>query len=355
MKRSTASIHLQSLHLLLALVLGPFLPTTSAQSDDNSTFPKRGLIYIGTDHPDDVRVFTRPNSPLTWYYNYSPWPATSLAEWSTEFAPMVHSAAEAPAAVDTIKAVLNGSAGVRVASSSSQQGRSGGGGGNSITHVLSFNEPDGDTQSGGSDATPRAAAQAYLTHIAPLRAAPWNLQVSLPATTGSPRGLQWLRDFNASCHSLNPASGGNSSGGCEFDFIATHWYGDFAALASWLGSLHAMYPSAPIWLTEFGVAGLSADETTAILNTSLPYLDGLDYLDRYAWFGTFRNDDANEWTGDGVSMLDSRGRLTELGAQYLGGDEDGFEEGMGGGAVGSVTWSGWLVAMLSLVWLGYLL
>lgn len=194
---------------------------------------------------------------------------------------------------------------------------------NTMRHVLTFNEPDGDTDSGGSDSSPRHSAQVYLETIAPLREDPYNFQVSVPATTGSPRGLEWLRDFNESCWDQNP------DGGCQFDFVATHWYGDFAGLASWLGSVHDLYPDLPIWLTEFAIPALDADETQAFMNQSLPYLDDLEYLDRYSWFGTFRENRANEWTGDGVSMLNSDGELTSLGAEYMGGQEAGFEEGQG--------------------------
>ena len=295
------------------------LAFSSAQST-NSSHPKRGLVYIQTDHTSDYDIFTEPASPLTWYYNYSPWPG--LTGWNASFAPMVHGTDDAAAAVDSIKAILNGSAGVPIARSASQTG-------NRITHVLTFNEPDGDTGSGGSDSTPEHAAQVYLDTIAPLRATPWNLQVGLPATTGSPRGLQWLEDFNTSCYAL--ASSGR---GCEFDFVAAHWYGDFAGLQSWLGTLHARYPDKLVWVTEFAVPGLDANATESFMDQALPYFDGLEYVQQYAWFGTFRNNAANEWTGDGVSMLDSHGRLTALGADYMGGKKGGFEQGMGGGAAG---------------------
>ena len=301
-----------------AVLLLSLLPSTLSQTT-NSTHPKRGLVYIQTDHPNDYNTFTRPNSPLTWYYNYSPWP--SLTSWSSQFAPMVHGASDAAASVDTIKSILNGDAGVSIANSDSEPG-------NRITHVLTFNEPDGDTNSGGSDSSPWNAAQVYLDTIAPLRQDPWNLKVGLPATTGSPRGIQWLRDFNTSCHSLNKGAG------CEFDFVATHWYGDFGGLASWLGQIHELYPDYKVWLTEFAVPGLDDDETQAFMNQSLPYLDGLGFVERYGWFGTFRSNDANEWTGNGVSLLDGDGRLNELGAEYLGGQQDGFDAGVGSGARG---------------------
>ncbi|KIX03927.1 uncharacterized protein Z518_07480 [Rhinocladiella mackenziei CBS 650.93] len=312
-----------ALLILVSLIVSPTTSSSSSSNDsspdDNSSYSKRGLIYISPDS-SDYDVLTDPASPLTWYYNYSPWPSSNLTSWTTNFAPMVHGTTSAATDVDTIKAVLNGSAGVPLSNSPDQPG-------NSITHVLSFNEPDGDEDSGGSDSSPQHAAQVYIDTLLPLRSEPWNLKLSLPATTGSPRGLEWLRDFNESCHDIQDS-------GCEFDFVATHWYGDFAGMASWLGQIHELYPQKDVWVTEFAIAGLDAYETEAFMNQSLPYLDGLDYVSRYAWFGTFRSDDANEWTGDGVSMLDDDGALTALGAEYLGGKADGFEEGMGGGAAG---------------------
>ncbi|EXJ54471.1 hypothetical protein A1O7_09811 [Cladophialophora yegresii CBS 114405] len=306
--------------LLLPLLLS-YLPYCIAQST-NSTFPKRGLCYIGTDSSErDASIFTHENSPLTWYYNYSPWPgpSSSLARWTTEFVPMVHSASDAHAAVDTIQSILNGSLNVGIASSPSSRR------GNHIQHVLTFNEPDGDTSSGGSDSSPSHAAQVWLDTIAPLRAPPYNLRVSLPATTGSGRGLEWLRDFNASCYRLNRMAG------CAFDFVAAHWYGDFVGLSSWLGQLREVYPDKPIWVTEFAIPSVTDDETEAFMNQSLPYLDGLDYVDRYSWFGAFREDEANEWTGDAVSLFDRHGGLTDLGALWMGGLQNGFEEGTSAG------------------------
>lgn len=308
-------------------------------STDNSTLPKRGLIYISTSHPADYSIFRSPTSPLTWYYNYSPWPSETLASWTTDFTPMVHGAADAASAVDTIKSILHGSAGANDASGS----------GNQITHVLTFNEPDGDTASGGSNSTPAHAAQVYIDTILPLRGRPWNLEIGLPATTGSSRGLQWLRDFNDSCFTLAPQRG------CEFDFVPTHWYGDFAGMASWLGQVHDMFPRHPLWLTEFAIPQADAEATEAFMNQSLPYLDTLTYVEKYAWFGTFRADDANEWTGDGVSLLDGEGRLSSLGAQYLGGDAIGFRQGMAGVAgivkcsIGLVA-LGVIVSLVTYVW-----
>ena len=197
-----------------------------------------------------------------------------------------------------------------------------------VEHVLIFNEPDGTTDSGGSNISPRDAARAFIDEIMPMRDE-HDWKISLPATTGSGNGLNWLSSFNESCHDIR-------QGGCEFDFVAAHWYGDFPSMASWLGTLHSLYPSKEIWLTEFALPQQDAEATTAMMNESLPFLDQIEYLTRYAWFGAFRTDDANEWTGDGVSLFDGDGGLTQAGAVYLGGEGRGFEIGerAGGGNTG---------------------
>lgn len=101
-------------------------------------------------------------------------------------------------------------------------------------------------------------------------------------------------------------------------------------MASWLGTLDEYYNRGSetpyeIWITELALPQQSAEATETMLNTTLPYLDGLDYVGRYSWFGLFRPENANGWTGDGVALLDGKGRLTELGAMYLG---EPFEEGL---------------------------
>lgn len=91
------------------------------------------------------------------------------------------------------------------------------------------------------------------------------------------------------------------------------------------------------------------------MNTTLPFLDGLDYIGRYSWFGIFREENANAWTGSGVSLLDNSGDLTELGAIYLG---PPFTQGLSAGSGsaegaaahgGGKTWSTSWLSLISLI------
>ncbi|KAK2054311.1 hypothetical protein LY76DRAFT_686712 [Colletotrichum caudatum] len=292
--------------LLASLAVLALHPSTAfAQSDAPS---KRGLAYQGDAHEADTRLLTSGNSLINWYYTWSTWPAAGL-NTSVTFVPLVH--------------------GVKEASDSSLTSRLDQLP-ESSTHLLTFNEPDGDKSSGGSSVDPEDAAKAYLEHLAPLRDAGgrrrrWN--ISHPVVTGSPQGIDWLRRFNESCHDMDDA-------GCPADFVAVHWYGDAAGLKGHLGALRAFYgdasPGLRYWVTEMALPQGGAGATLAMMGESLAYLDGLDYVERYAWFGAFRADEANAWTGGSVALLDGRGGLTDLGALYLGGEARGFEAGQRG-------------------------
>lgn len=301
-------------------VLASILPSVSSQSTSFSS--KRGLAYLGDTHPSDEGLLLSANSSIGWYYNWSPNPVAGL---SLPFVPLLHglsdaSSSSALAALDALPA--------------------------SSTHLLTFNEPDGTTSSGGSAISPSDAARAYIDDIVPLRTPSgsgsrgrgWN--ISHPATTGSSSGLAWLREFNASCWEMDPDRG------CPADFVALHWYGDFAGLAWWLGTLRDFYgvdnasgvvvSSADVefWITEMALPQGSGGDTLDMLNQSVRYLDGLDYVAAYAWYGADRKGGSwDGYTGNNVAMFGSGGKLTDVGALYLGGEEAGFEEGMGGGAV----------------------
>lgn len=142
-------------------------------------------------------------------------------------------------------------------------------------------------------------------------------------------GLNWLSQFNQSCYTISPSTG------CPTDFVAAHYYGDFPGMASWLGTLHAFYPGKQIYVTEFAIPQASPAVTASMLETSLPWLDSLDWIAGYAWFGLFRINEANGFTGQGPAMIDNNGGLTEVGSLYLGGEDRGYRVGETSMASGS--------------------
>ena len=261
---------------------------------------KRGISMLGDDHRSDWSLLTSSGSPLSWYWNWSPWPAAPSLVSTLQFIPQIHG-------IDNIEA--------NIAQALTLP--------ENVTHLFTFNEPDGTTGSGGSSISPKDAAEAYIKHILPIRkGSGGRFLVSHPATTGSPNGLEWLRDFNASCYKQAPKTG------CPSDFIAAHWYGAYDGLTGWIGDLDTYYNTntsratpLKIWITEVAIPQVDEKATLQMMNDTLPWLEGKDVVEKYAWFGMFRTDESNAWTGKDVAMFGKDGSLTELGALYMNGVE----------------------------------
>lgn len=184
---------------------------------------KRGLVFTpNSDFPQDNQVWVQSGSDLTWYYNYQSLPSapfnTSLSQQQFEFVPMmfgVSSNLSDTTFLDQIKGLIHN--------------------GTNITHVLSFNEPDGSSSSGGSNINPKDAAQAWVANFEPL--GKLGVKLGLPACTGGPASLPWLKQFLANCSDI--VSTGSKKTNCTFDFLPVHWYDNFAGLASMIGERRA--------------------------------------------------------------------------------------------------------------------
>ena len=146
--------------------------------------------------------------------------------------------------------------------------------------LLGFNEPDMASQ---SNMTP---AQALAL---------WPKLMATGMTLGSPAVASgaatpggWLDP------SSWPAPGQR---GYRVDFITVHWYGgDFRTgpavqeLQSYLQAIYDRY-HLPVWLTEFALTSYSGGTATfpteaqqaAFLTAATTMLDGLSYVQRYAW------------------------------------------------------------------------
>jgi len=194
-------------------------------------------------------------SGASWYYNWGATPSGITAPASTSFVPMIWGASDVNAAtLDQVK--TEGDV------------------------LLGFNEPD---QSGQANMT---VAQA-LSLWPQLEATGMTLgspAVSFDAAT--PGG--WLDQFMT----------GAKARGYRVNFITVHWYGgDFSTgpavqqLESYLQAIYNQY-HLPIWITEFALTSYAGPTPTfpteaqqaAFLTAATTMLDGLPYVQRYAWF-----------------------------------------------------------------------
>lgn len=152
-------------------------------------------------------------------------------------------------------------------------------------YLLGFNEPDMSAQSNMS------VDQALSL---------WPKLMSAGSVLGSPAVAYggdtaggWLDRFMS----------GAKAKGYRVDFIALHWYGgDFRTpqavdqLKSYLQAVYDRYHK-PIWLTEFALIDFSDgtrfptdQQQAAFVTAATKMLDGLPYLQRYAWFGLGADD-----------------------------------------------------------------
>ncbi|KAI0460310.1 glycoside hydrolase family 128 protein [Xylaria acuta] len=264
---------------------------------------KRGLVFVpNNDTPEDNTIWVRDGSDLTWYYNYNPTPAASFADKSQsgfEFVPMLWGSIDDTSFLDSVNNLIDG--------------------GRNISHVLTFNEPDGPSQYGGSDIYPYKAAQIWVDNIIPLKEK--GIKAGLPACTGGTGGIPWLQEFLSNCSQLISTDGNTKN--CSYDFVTIHWYGNFEGLASHLGEYAAAFPNKTQWITEYNLNDQDLTTTQDFYNISAEYFDRLDSVARYSYFGSFRSRDSN--VGPNAVMLNDGGELTDIGSWYLGGTATGVD------------------------------
>lgn len=272
---------------------------SSAPSNGNTTSGKRGLVFTPNPKwPADNKIWRQQGSDLTWYYNYGSLPSPIYADVPQdqfEFVPMMWGIGDDPKDdqwLQEVKKVMSD--------------------GRNISHALAFNEPDAPSSWGGSDIDPHKAAQAWVANFEPL--AEMGVKLGLPAVTGAPSGLDWLKQFLGNCSEL--VSDGGSTKNCTWDVVPVHWYDNFAGLTSHIGERHSLWPDAEVWVTEYALAHQDAKPTEEYYHQTVDYFDKLDYLGRYSYFGAFRAKTSN--VGPNAAFLDDKGKLTTIGASYLG-------------------------------------
>jgi hypothetical protein len=242
------------MHISSALLLAA-LPTALTQATYTRS-SKRGLVFIPSDtHPYDDEIWVESGSDLTWYYNYGPQPSPAyynLTQEEFEFVPQLWTSSST--FLSTVTSMISG--------------------GRNISHVLTFNEPDGSTATGGSNLAPSAAASAWISQVQPLKKL--GVKLGAPAVTGSPSGFTWLQQFFDAC-----ASQGTN---CTADFIPVHWYGNFQGLADHLGQVYGTYVSLflplllspPSQFSSPSMPSLHLNLHLTLLSPQLPQPNNLD-------------------------------------------------------------------------------
>jgi hypothetical protein len=176
-------------------------------------------------------------------------------------------------------------------------------------YLLGFNEPDSVSQ---ANMTPAQAAAAWP------KLESTGLKLGSPATAVPTDG--WLARFMKLARQR----------GLRVDFIALHYYQDFTnpdavdQLRTQLTDIHSAYHK-PIWITEIGALDIrswgepmlhSPDAARAVsyIHKLFAMLNGLPFVQRYAWF----TDDC--WTDANCrysSLFNANGRVTQIGRAFV--------------------------------------
>jgi hypothetical protein len=238
--------------LILAVGL-PFADSAQAVSTTTSKFhAKKGIdawTFAGT-------TTALARSGASWYLNWSSSPDGIVAPKGVHFVPMIWGSSYVTSAA------------------LSQAERYG-------PDLLTFNEPDSSSQAN------MTVAQA-LSLWPQLEAT--GLQLGSPAvSSGASTPGGWLDQFMQGAAALN----------YRVNFIALHWYGPnfgtteaVSRLRAYLVSVHDVYPTLSIWLTEYAITDYSGSvpqypseaQQAAFVSASIKMLDSLPWLVRFAWY-----------------------------------------------------------------------
>lgn len=161
------------------------------------------------------------------------------------------------------------------------------------THLMSFNEPDLDTQ---ANLSPAAAAAAYTTYMMPFAG---KAKLGAPAVTngGGAMGLDWLSAFMGECST------------CQIDFVAIHWYADASDTAYFkeqVQNASTITGGKPVWVTEIGATG-SDTEITTFLEDVMPWMDSQDFVGAYSYF----------MVSDGLLVNSTTGEPSDYGSTFM--------------------------------------
>lgn len=241
--------------------------------------PKRGVAY---NDPSFLSAFVGDGSNSTWCYNWG-----SIYKQGFE-----SKSVEVPKDLEYVPMLWGTSDSFTLDWEKNANSAIGAG----AEHLLAFNEPDHVNQ---SHIKPKDAAAAYRKFMNPFEG---RALLGAPAVTNGPAkedmGISWLEKFLGEC------------GDCAINFIPIHWYdaadeGAFDRFKEHVAKAYKAGGNLPIWVTEFGVEG-SDDQQEKFLEKAIPWLDGKDYVERYAYFmakeGSLISDNALSTLGKAFAL-----------------------------------------------------
>ncbi|KXN85688.1 Alkali-sensitive linkage protein 1 [Leucoagaricus sp. SymC.cos] len=246
-------------------------PSPAPELKPGQKNPKRGIAFASNGNTDDILNANQTKGLISWVYDWADLPPAYIAQSHLKYIPMQWGSGN----IDKLASAV-----------SAQEADT----------ILGFNEPDfvNEANIGAKD-----AAALWMQFIQPLKQQ--GIRIGGPAVTAAPTGKQWLSDFLSECSQ------------CSIDFLPLHWYGSGTeGFYSYIWDMHSSFPQLPIWVTEYADVSENSTEVWDFMNQTTHYLDALDWIERYAWFGFFRPEDNVHY-----NMLGEDGSLNDLGQLYI--------------------------------------
>lgn len=184
-----------------------------------------------------------------------------------------------------------------------------------VTHLLGFNESDNCADQSGqfNNLCQPEVAVAYYENL---------MRTGMRLGTPAPREngpTTWLKEFSILAKERD----------VRFDFVAVHWYDwgsspqnspnadpvqVFNRFKAYLANVYQIY-GLPIWITEFNANPNRENSVhAAFLQLALPYLEQLDYVERYAFFQPDPRYSSNAVAPS--NYFDTNGDITNIGIIY---------------------------------------
>jgi len=252
---------------------------------------KRGLGWPWDYPAAQISLFDSPN--VSWLFNWELWRPAGLPT-TIEWIPTVRTASQVNDIIPFLTDI------------STNQGVK-------ITHLLGFNEPDIADK---ANMRVEEGVRLWKEFVLPAKEK-FGCRLGSPGmSSDESKCFPWLDEFFKS-----------QNGRDGVDFLVVHWYGErFSDMRRFLETVHSRY-DLPIWVNEFACSKMgngqaSEGEVEAFIQEALPWLEGCNWIERYAFFGLGQGGDVGSWVGGANNFTKpapgGEGKvLTKIGQLYI--------------------------------------
>ena len=176
---------------------------------------------------------------------------------------------------------------------------------------LSFGEPEAE---GRDHLEPEQAVDLYTRLMQPYAD---DVKLCSPSVLQPRESMDWLAEFLTLCEAR----------GCTIDMVCVHWFDTtsaatpgFPEFKRTVENATALAKGKKVWVDNFQANG-SPEDVQAFLEEALPYLEGNEDVERYAYVPPLRTDPCKKCEGFRKDQfidpnLESNGTLTDLGRFY---------------------------------------